>query len=265
MLAWASESIDMARDRRFVLVAFGCCVALFYAGQQRRLLAKEPASVATAAWVKEQMADGRLTVEFYDPLKQPRPFPGWTDFEFRLEYQYKYRVESLKSRKAARGTVVLFPTFTKVEVPVKNRILLPATAKSERWYEGALARHELEHVRIGTHPRLMMLGKHLVNKVNRIESTVETISDATPDWVAARLEDAITPRRDALQALVAGINRKVDKDTNHGQIPLPNLEEFLANLYLKEHLDEMKFTYLAEVLDLVGTPEYQMAVPTQED
>jgi hypothetical protein len=261
----ASESIDMMRDRRFVLVAFACCVALIYARQQRRLLAKEPAPAATAAWVKEQIADGRLNVEFYDPLKPPRPFPGWTDFEFRLEYQYKYRIEPLKSRKAARDRVVIFPTFTKIEVPVKNRVLLPATAKSERWYEGALASHELEHVRIGTHPRLMMLGKHLVKKVNRIESTVETISDATPDWVAARLDEVVAPRRDAIHALVAGINRKVDKDTNHGRIPLPNLEGFLANLYLKEHLDEMKFAYLAEVLDLVGTPEYLMAIPTQED
>lgn len=255
----------MGPDCRFVLVTFGCCFALLNARQQRRLFADEPSPVATAAWVKEQIADGRLTVEFYDPSKPPRPFPGWTDFEFRLEYQYKYRVEALKGKKGARASVVILPTFTKIEVPVKNRMLLPATAKSERWYEGALARHELEHVRIGTHPRLMLLGKHLVQKVSRIETPAKAISDATPDWVAARLDDVVAPRRDAIQALVAGINRKVDKDTNHGQIPLPNLEDFLANLFLKDHLDEMKFAYLAEVLDLVGTPEYLMAIPTQED
>jgi hypothetical protein len=237
--------------------------------------ADEPSSAAVGAWVKGQIEDGRLTVEFYDPAKQPKPFPGWTDFEFRLEYRYDYQVQFPQSQSPPKTKnkpqnkksvppsspvmAVIVPTYTKIEVPIKHRMLLPRYLESDAWHEKGLARHELDHVRVGLHPRLPMLGKHLLRKLSRIEGKVGMPTDANREWVDKQMTAEITLRRDAIQALVAAINSKIDKVTNHGVIPLPDAEEFLANLYLKENLDEMKFAYLPQVLDLIGTREYLQA------
>ena len=220
--------------------------------------AAEPPAKSASDWVGELVKDGRLTVDFYDPAKPPHPFPGWTDFEFRLEYRYDYRTEWTQ-KKGAPVIVVVTPKFTKLEVPIKHHVQLPMYLKTERWYDAGLARHELDHVRVGMHPRLAMLGKHLMAKVQRIDGRVENVTDATADWIAKRVDAEMEPRRDALQALVLAINRKIDAITNHGATPLPDRDEFLSNLYLKENLDEMKFPYLSQVLDLIDRPEYQQA------
>ncbi len=258
----------MRSNRRLVFAMLSSVAVLLNGGTALRLCADEPSAAAVGAWVKEQIADGRLTVEFYDPAKPPKPFPGWTDFEFRLEYRYDYQVEfpqpkskdKNKKKVVVRpGAAVIVPTYTKIDVPIKHRMLLPKYLESDRWYEKGLAKHELEHVRVGLHPRLVLLGKHLVKKLGRIEGMVDAPADANREWVEKRMTAELALRRDAIQALVAAINRKIDTVTNHGVVLLPNHDEFFANLYLKENLDEMKFAYLPEVLDLVGSRDYQQA------
>ena len=217
-----------------------------------------PPAATVAAWVKGQIDDGRLIVEFYDPAKPPKPYPGWTEFEFRLDFQFEYKTEPLRKKKGARpGPVIVNLNYTKIDVPIKHRMQLPKTLEAERWYEAGLARHELDHVRVGLHPRLAMLGKHLVQRVNRFERSADAVGDVTAEWVKARIDAELGARRDAILALVLGINQKIDKLTDHGATPLPNREEFLAGLFLKENLDEMKFTYLPEVLDIINTRDYQ--------
>ena len=258
----------MRSNRRLVFVMVSSVAVLLNGGMATRLCADEPSSAAVGAWVKEQIADGRLTVEFYDPAKQPKPFPGWTDFEFRLEYRYDYKVEfpqpkskdKNKKKVVVRpGAAVIVPTYTKIDVPIKHRMLLPKYLESDRWHEKGLAKHELEHVRVGLHPRLVMLGKHLVKKLGRVEGMVDAPADANREWVEKRMTAELALRRDAIQTLVLAINRKIDTVTNHGVVLLPNHDEFFANLYLKENLDEMKFPYLPEVLDLLGSRDYQQA------
>lgn len=222
------------------------------------LLAEEPTSADLAAWVKQQISDGRMSVKFSDTTNTPRRYPGWTDFEFRLEYQYEYHVD-VSPKKAFKVPVIVQPKFTKVKVPITHRILLPKRLEAEIWYDAPLGRHELDHVRVGTQPRLKMLSKHLLEKLTRIEATVDRPLEVTADWVKRHIDDAVAHRRDAIQALVGAINRKIDSDTQHGALPLPDRDEFFAGLFLKENLDEMKFPYLPEVLDLIGTREYQEA------
>jgi len=247
--------------RRFVhLVLFGA-MPLLIAVSVRSAFGDGPSPAAIGAWVQSQVDDGRLTVNFYDRSKPPKQFPGWTDFEFRLEYTYDYQVElvSKTRRKGSPQVAILVPTFKQIEVPIKHRIELPDHLKSDRWYEFPLPQHELDHVRVGLHPRLVLLGRQLVKSLNRIEVEGATPADLKYEWVEKQINDRMTLRRDAIQNLVASINRKLDADTNHGAVPLPNADEFMSRLYLKENLDEMKFPYLAEVLDLVRSAEYQQA------
>lgn len=220
--------------------------------------ADEPSSGDVAAWLKRQVADGRISVTFSDNSNPPRRYPGWTEFEFRLEYQYEYHVE-FSRKKTLKIPVVITPKFSKIEVPITHRILLPKRLEADNWYEAPLARHELDHVRVGTHPRLKMLGKHLLEKLTRIEATVDRSIEVNSDWTRRHIDDAVAHRRDAIQSLVGAINRKIDSETQHGALPLPERDEFFAGLFLKENLDEMKFPYLPEVLELIGSRDYQQA------
>lgn len=224
----------------------------------KSLHAEEPSTDALGAWVKEQVEDGRLVLEFYDPAKPPRPFPGWTEFEFRLDYKYEFRTEFPKPRKGIQTAIVL-PTFTKVDFNVKQKIQLPRTLQSPRWFAAGLGRHELDHVRIGQHPRLAMLSQQLIRTIQRSEATIQTKSEVDAKWVNSRLEAEISPRQKAIYDLVHAINKKLDALSNHGANPLPGREEFMEGLYLKECLDEMKFPYLAEVLELANSREFQKA------
>lgn len=242
------------------IAAAVCSIAWFVAAAAfpQSLNADEPSSADIAAWVKRQVSDGRMSVTFADNSTPPRRFPGWTEFEFRLEYQYEYHVE-FSRKKTARVPVVVTPKFSKIEVPITHRILLPKRLEGENWYDAPLARHELDHVRVGTHPRLKMLGKHLLEKLTRIEATADRPVEVNSDWVKRHIDEAVSHRRDAIQALVGAINRKIDSETQHGGLPMPDRDDFFAGLFLKENLDEMKFPYLPEVVDLLGTRDYQQA------
>lgn len=218
--------------------------------------AEEPASNKVSTWVDGLTRSGHLKVEYYDPARPPKPYPGWTQFEFSLDYRYEYRMD-WTPRKAGGVAVVVTPDFQQLDLPVLHRVQLPMTLKSNRWFETGLGRHELDHVRVGMHPRLAMLGKHLMSKVRRLDGIVNQPDDVTQAWVQKRVDAEMAPRRDAIQALVLAINSKLDTLTNHGATELPEREEFLSKLYLKENLDEMKFPYLPQALDLISKPEYQ--------
>ncbi|MBS0206535.1 MAG: hypothetical protein JSS49_26905 [Planctomycetes bacterium] len=245
----------MRMGHRFfkLLMQFALCLPINAAS----VFAEDPPSAVIAAWVKGLMKEGRLTVEFYDRNKPPHPYPGWTEFDFRLEYRYDYLIEL--PRKKGDRRVVLQPQFTKIEVPIKHRMQLPNYLDSELWYDAPLARHELEHVCVGMHPRLAMLGSHLVKRIVRIETNLDPPDEANADWISKKVDAAIVPRRDAIKTLIQDINRKIDELTDHGDEALPDRNEFLSTLFLKENLDEMKFPYLSEVLDLISTREYQRA------
>ncbi len=238
------------------LIAVGLLVVSASTGQYAR--ADDAPLPGVADWVLQRIKQEQLTVEYYDPAKPPKPFPGWTDFEFRLNYQYDYRVDWTQ-KKGERAAVVVVPRYLKIDVPIKHHIQLPMTLKADRWYEAGLARHELEHVRVGMHPRLELLGKHLISKVQRIDGMVDRPDDVTLQWVRTRVDAEMAARRDAVLALVLGINQKIDMATNHGAVELPDREAFFSVLYLKENLDQMKFPYLPQVLDLIARPEYQKA------
>jgi hypothetical protein len=255
LLRWRPHDRVLA-DRCLIL-------AMALIGLSRELLAADPAEALPSVWVKDQIREGRLKVEFYEPGK-PREFEGWTQFEFRFEFQFECQI-NWPQKKPRAGPVVLIPTFSKVQVPVTHRMELPRALEGERWYDATLARHELEHVRVGSHPRLAMLVRHLVKKLRRVDRVVENPADVNPEWVQKQLEEELALRRNAIQSLVLDINRHIDKVTQHGARRLEDREQFFVELYLKECLDEMSFPFLPDVLDLIDTREYQSArVQTRE-
>lgn len=220
--------------------------------------ADPPAAPAPPKWIKPAFDRGLVTVEYYDPAKDPHEFPGWTIFDsdltYRFEYEYRFREERPK-----KHAVTLLPKFTRVDLVVRHRIQLPKQYESPRVWESRLAQHELEHVGVGAHRRTVMLAEQLVRKVQRVERTVKKPGEVTRDWAQAAVGEELTPRREALDQLIKANNRNLDKLTGHGTRPLEDREAFYGQMYLKENLDEMKFPYLSEVLELMEDRDYLAA------
>ncbi len=227
-----------------------------------RVSAAEPTDGAVPpAWIKPVFDRGLTKIEFYDPSKQPQKFPGWTTYNFDLDhrftYEYDFRETTKNSKKKCLVTIT--PQFTKVEFAVRHRIQLPLRLNTPRVWDVPLAKHELEHVAISGHRRVVLLAEHLVQKIRKIERTFDNPSQITDDLLQAAINDTIAPRREALDALLTANNRHLDKLTGHGAKALVDREAYFAQMYLKENLDEMKFPFLAEVLDLLDQPRYQAA------
>ena len=233
--------------------------ALLSLAVTRGLVAAEPPAVpAPPAWIKPAFDRGLVTVEYYDPAKDPHEFPGWTIFDSNLTYRFEYEFR-LREDRSKKQTVTLIPKFTKIDLVVRHRIQLPKHFESPRLWEMKLAQHELEHVGVGAHRRTVMLAEQLVRKVQRVERTVKKPGEVTRDWAQAAVGEELTPRREALDELIKANNRNLDKLTGHGARPLDDRDAFYGQMYLKENLDEMKFPYLAEVLELMEDRDYLAA------
>ena len=228
------------------------------------LSAAEPsAAPAPPEWIKPVFDRGLTKLEFYDPIKKPQKLPGWTNYKFELNYRftYEYKIHETNNKESPKKRIVatIIPKFTMLELPVQHQILLPQRYDTPRVWDTPLAQHELEHVAISAHHRVALLAKHLVKKVHQFERTLDAPSQITDDWVKQEIDELITPRRKAIDALFASNNRQLDKLTGHGAKPLADRDAFFAQMYLKENLDEMKFPFLTEALDLLKERHYQNA------
>ncbi len=242
-------------NRTFLLL---CLLAPFSLSAAEPSAAPEPPE-----WIRPVFDRGLTKLEFYDPIKKPQKFPGWTNYKFELNYHFTYeygiRETAQKGSSKKKIVVTIVPKFTMIELPVRHQILLPERYDTPRVWDTSLALHELEHVAISAHHRVALLAEHLLKKIQKIERTIDTPSQITDDWVKKLIDELITPRREAIDALFASNNRHLDKLTGHGAKPLADRDAFFTQMYLKENLDEMKFPFLTEALDLLNHRSYQSA------
>ena len=209
-------------------------------------------------WIRSAKDSKLLKVDFYAPDQRPNAYPGWTDFELTLEYKYNHRTR-WNPTSGDQLAVTILPTFTLVKPVVSHAIQLPDSIDASQWHDSTLGRHELDHVAIGSHPRLILLAKHLVKNLGKLNRTVDNRSDVTQKWTQDLITEEVTARRRAVQRVAMSNNDRLDELTRHGGNDLDRREEFFDRLFLKENLDAAKFPYLGDVLKLVESDEYLSA------
>ena len=209
-------------------------------------------------WIKSAQDSGRLKVDFYSPDQQPNAFPGWTDFDLTLEYKYDQKTRWTPT-KGNKVTVTIVPTFSVIKPLVSHTIKLPVSIDTALWHESILGRHELDHVAIGSHPRLILLTTHLVKSIGTVKRTVERVADVTQKWAQESIASEVNDRRRAVQLLVTSNNERLDELTRHGGRDIAGRDAFFDRLFLKENLDESKFEYLGDVIKLLETEDYRRA------
>jgi hypothetical protein len=209
-------------------------------------------------WIRSAEKSGRLEVDFYPPEKRPTQYAGWTDFELTLEYKYEQQMK-WKFTREKTVNVTIYPTFTTIKPLMSHTVKLPDNLNNSTWYESELGRHELDHIAIGSHPRLILLATHLVKSIITIKRQADRITDVNQKWAQEEITKEVNLRSQAVQSLVADNNKRLDDLTRHGARELDDRARFFDRLFLKENLDESKFAYLGDTLKLIESPEYRNA------
>jgi hypothetical protein len=112
---------------------------------------------------------------------------------------------------------------------------------------------------IGSHPRLIMLSRHLLKNMGTLNRSADRVADVTRQWAEESITAEVSERSKAIQSLISRNNVKLDDLTRHGGRAIPARDAFFERLYLKENLDECKFPYLSESLKLLEVDEYRNA------
>jgi nicotinamide riboside kinase len=210
------------------------------------------------AWIRSAEKSGRLEVDFYPPDKRPTQFAGWTDFELTLEYKYDQQMK-WKIARDKTVNVIIYPSFTTIKPLMSHNVKLPESLDASTWYESTLGRHELDHIAIGSHPRVILLATHLVKNIVTIKRQADRITDVNQKWAQDEITKEVNNRSQALQSLVTDNNKRLDELTRHGAREIDDRARFFDRLFLKENLDESKFAYLGDSLKLIESEEYRNA------
>ena len=252
---WQTHSSSKTRpDFAILMIALSAFGQTLFAGEV--FTEAKPSEVLT--WIRSAERSGRLEVDFYPPDKRPTQYAGWTDFELTLEYKYEQQMK-WKFTREKTVNVTIYPTFTTIKPLMSHTVKLPDSLYASSWHESELGRHELDHIAIGSHPRLILLTTHLVKNIVTIKSQADRITDVNQKWAQEEITKEVNRRSQAVQSLVSDNNKRLDDLTRHGAREIDDRTGFFDRLFLKENLDESKFAYLGDVLKLIDSPEYRNA------
>jgi hypothetical protein len=173
--------------------------------------------------------------------------------QFRLSYSFKSRCRWGWAENEAARRLAVDVRFDRLQLAVEHRVWLREMPDIESFWDSPLVRHELDHVRLSSDPRLKTLFVNAVDKRDRIELTIDQSSplisratrrlpnsslgnrsllnylsgaDAQP-WMDAVVQEEF----DKIVQLVEIRYQELDRQTEHGRQPVPRegeLREWLT-------------------------------------
>lgn len=202
---------------------------------------------------------GNVKFEFYNPIKDPKKFAGHAKFHISVQTRFSFDFRIAKRNNTRYVRIV--PKIQQLKIKIQHTITLPKRLDVSNPWEDPLLHHEFDHVAISADPRIRMLIEHLARGIKVIEKPFPGRGTPKQSALQKIVIDEQTKRRDAVLELIRDRYRLLDKETVHGRKQIGDREIFFKILYTKPSLDEAKFPYLGQTLDLLRKPEYQQARP----
>ena len=200
---------------------------------------------------------GRVRIEFYPPPPTRRPFPGLTNFTLTTHWKYDF---TWKSRIERRATVVSVAIkFQEVRPELVQVIELPQSYDDVELWSTSLMQHELDHVRLNTDPRALLLNAAVLNNLTSLEFTLPRGIQPTQKIIAEKVSAECEARRKAVVDLMNAQGERLDRQSRHGERNLEHRLQFFLEAYQKEQLAELKFPYLDSVLETIESEDYEAA------
>lgn len=140
-----------------------------------------------------------LTRSIRSTPESDRRFDAETQFKMNYSFDSRCRWEAIREPATADtiGRLAVRVRYTRIETQISHQIWLRRLPDPETFWDDSLIRHELDHVRISSDPRLTIRFEKAIRNLQRIElSHVQS----EPVWVIARRKyEAAWSRRASLQ------------------------------------------------------------------
>jgi len=124
----------------------------------------------------ELASRANLKIEFYDPKVIQRSFAGETAFEF--QYTYDSRSSWKRKQVDSKPAIEVSVKYENIKIQRTHKMTLPQILIGDEIYSHHLTRHEFDHVRLSTDPRLdPLLTTMLTERNSKITKTLDPDED----------------------------------------------------------------------------------------
>lgn len=170
---------------------------------------------------------GDVSFTLYDPERDPQEFAGITRFD--LQYRYEATSRWTVRRAGSRRQLRIRPKFHRLDLEFRHEVLVPASVQGDGFFGHPLVRHELDHVRVSTDPRLEALFQRWIKEdLQQLSIRLEPSQQPDDQLVRDQVEEAIQKIFQRLIDMVRIRYDQLDRETDHGQRALP--EGFLDRI-----------------------------------
>jgi hypothetical protein len=234
-----------------LVCALGLSVMVFGA------LAVDPAVADPPAYFSHLIDAGKVTFDFYDPIRQPRIHRGYTTFHYDVSYRSSFQYQWVDQAGGRR--VSIQPKIGQVKCTIVNEVQLPDTLNHDGRWTNSLVKHEFDHVAITVDPRVRMLIEHLCAGTPKIVRIVPKDTVIGDEFVERLIRELVAPRYQAVLKLLIANENDLDVQTRHGRWDLPDRREYFGSLFMESNLKQQRFPFLDEVRPLLGKKSYREA------
>ena len=204
---------------------------------------------------KKLIEAGDVEFDFYEGTIAFGKFRASTTFDFDLQFKFKYRTR--ESQRGSKKIVKVSVTFPTIKTKIRNVIKIPKSFVGEEFWEHPLVGHEFEHVRINVDPRVPLLARHLVKKIQYFEYEFDSSESFDKEILQNDINKRVAAISKSMTKLIQANNDLLDEITSHGFQSKKLDPNFFNRLYMASNLKEQKFPALQDVEDLLKLRRYQ--------
>lgn len=206
--------------------------------------------------VERLVKDEQTVVTFVADLPEGK---GKTNFFIDVDWKYNYNYKILQQGDARRLELTVIDL--RLQFSERHVVQMPLAYHHAEVWDTQLLLHEFDHVALSGDQRIKLLLDELCGKLPTI--TVKLAGDKKPDdaFLGETVNDEITRREQAVLDLVRANYVLLDKVSDHGRVPIPNREQFFAQLFTRTNLQQHRFPYLKQVSKLLDSEAYRAVKP----
>jgi hypothetical protein len=202
--------------------------------------------------VERLVKDEQTVVTFVADLPEGK---GKTNFFIDVDWKYNYNYKILQQGDARQLELTVIDL--RLQFSERHVVQMPLAYHRADVWETQLLLHEFDHVALSGDQRIKLLLDEVCGNLPTI--TVKLAGDEKPDdaFLGERVNDEITRREKAVLNLVRANYLLLDKVSDHGRVPIPNREQFFAQLFTRANLQQHRFPYLEQVSKLLDSEAYR--------
>ncbi len=239
--------------RLILPLAVACLLPLSARGQTQKaeLFQSSETLPVPPDYLAPLLSAGNIQFAFYDVRPATQAFTGETNFDLKVDYKFRFSVRRAPSSNTSLQQLSI--TLSSITTKLTNRVSLPIELVDDDFWNAQLVRHELDHVRINSDPRVALLLRRLVAGVKSMQ-TPRTI---TQQQIQAILDVRIQERIDEVSRVVRENNALLDRVTTHGLVDDRGDPHFFDRLYQKANLSETHFRFESDIGSLFRNRKYK--------